>query len=190
MIWGKMRGIIDLGFLREICAPLRELCSPAIADFEWLKGFDNYMDEEQFFRARQRYWKKYVQQQKPGVQPNPEDQTPIETKFIQKAKGPGNLFGVFEDDGATGYLYLYDSVERDVLRHLHIYDGSKRLGAAHEDVSVVWDGSNQKCGVAIWGKMRGVVDFEKGTEGRVWLTDRDTPGIGDREWLSGFPELA
>jgi hypothetical protein len=184
-----MRGIIDLSIQREICTPLDKRSSPAISEPEWLKGFDSYMDDEQFFRARQRYWKRYIEQQQPGVRANPEEQTPIETNFIKKAKGPGNLFGVFEDDGTTGYLYLYDSAERDVLRHLHIYDGSKRLGAAPEDVAVVWDHNNQKCGVAIWRKMRGIIDFEKGTEGRVWLQDRNTPGIGDQDWLNGFPEF-
>jgi hypothetical protein len=189
IIWGTMRGIIDLSDGREICAPLQGRMSPPISDAEWLKGFDSYMDEEQFIRARQRYWKKYIQQQQPGVQPNPEGQTPIETNFIREAKGPSSLFGVFEDEGATGYLYLYDSAEQDILRHLHIYDASEKLSIAPEDVTVMWDGQGEKCGVAIWGKMRGIIDFRKGTEGRVWLQDRETPGIGDTNWLCGFTEF-
>ena len=29
-------------------------------------------------------------------------------KFVREAAGPPGLFGVFEDDGETGYLYLYE----------------------------------------------------------------------------------
>jgi len=38
----------------------------------------------------------------------------------------------------------------------------------------------------IWGKMRGIIDLASGGEGRVWMENRDTPGIGDQKWLAGF----
>jgi hypothetical protein len=151
-------------------------------------GYRSLMNKGHFIRARQRYWKRLVQQNE-GVEPTPEEKTPIETNFIREAKGPGTLFAVFEDEGATGYLYLFDLAAQDILTHLHIYDVSEKLRVAAEDVTVTWNMNGEKCGVAIWRKMRGIIDLEKGKEGRVWLQDRETPGIGDTEWLSGFSEI-
>jgi hypothetical protein len=50
----------------------------------------------------------------------------------------------------------------------------------------MWSDSGLKCGVVIWGKMRGIIDLTKDLPGRVWLTGINTPGIDDPEWLSGF----
>jgi hypothetical protein len=55
-----------------------------------------------------------------------------------------------------------------------------------EDVGVVWSADGAKCGVIIWEKMRGIIDRLKNQEGRVKLDKRETPGIGDKEWLKGF----
>jgi hypothetical protein len=185
-IWGRMRGALDVASGREVCMPLENHLSPAITDPEWLKGFDNYLDENQFIRARQRYWKEMVKEHEPGTQPLPEDQTPPQTNFILYASGPNKTFAVFEDDGKSGYLYLYSAAEQTVPRFLHVYDRSPRLDVAPEDVQVMWAAGGTKCGVAIWGKMRGIIDLASGGEGRVWMESRDTPGIGDEKWLEGF----
>ncbi len=34
--------------------------------------------------------------------------------------------------------------------------------------------------------MREIINLATGQEGRVWLQNRNTPGIDDAEWLSGF----
>lgn len=184
-IWGQMRGIIDLARKQEKVIPLENPSSPGIADAGWLKGFDDYLDHNQFIRARQRYWKEMVKKYE-NVEPRSEQETPIATNFIRYVKGPDHLFAVFEDDGGTGYLYAFDGEQRKVMRHLHLYDRSEELPVLPSDVRVLWDKSGSKCAVEIWGKMRGIVDIEKGREGRVWLQSRDTPGIADAEWLSGF----
>jgi hypothetical protein len=74
-----------------------------------------------------------------------------EQGFIVEAKGPNGVFGVFEDDGETGYLYIYEPEQ-----HLHIYD-RRTLPALLEktDVSVDWDGN--KCMVAIHGSHQGTI---------------------------------
>ena len=107
-------------------------------------------------------------------------------EFIKEASGPPGLFCVFEDDGETGYLYIYEPDGRGVVRHLHIYDRSPKLPVQEQDVQVVWSEDLTKCGVRIWDKMRGIIDIASDREGRVWLEDRQTPGIGDAEWLQGF----
>lgn len=107
-------------------------------------------------------------------------------QFIKEAAGPSGVFGVFEDDGETGYLYIYEPKGRGVLNHLHIYDRSSKVGVKEQDVEVAWSGDCKKCGVRIWGKMRGIIDLASKREGRVWLENRETPGISDPEWLRGF----
>jgi len=109
-----------------------------------------------------------------------------ETEFIAEAAGPAGIFGVFEDDGETGYLYLYEPGGREVIEHLHVYDRTPSLPILQDDVQVIWSDDFSKVGVLIWGKMRGIIDLSTGQEGRVWLENRSTPGIGDVEWLKGF----
>jgi hypothetical protein len=41
-------------------------------------------------------------------------------------------------------------------------------------------------GVQIWGVMRGIINLATGEETRAWLENRDTPEIGNVEWLKGF----
>ena len=106
--------------------------------------------------------------------------------FIKEASGPSGLFCVFEDDGETGYLYIYEPDGRGVIRHLHIYDRTPEFYVEEGDVQVQWSADQTKCGVRIWGKMRGIFNVASGQEGRVWLTSRNTPGIGDAEWMKGF----
>lgn len=127
-----------------------------------------------------------LKEQKPDARVYPEEETPPETKFIVHAVGPEEQTAVFEDEGETGYLYLYSSREQAVVRYLHIYDRSNKLPVSRDDVQVAWSQDGAKCGVLIWGKMRGIIDVASDREGRVWLESRDTPGIGDREWLEGF----
>jgi hypothetical protein len=185
-IWGKMRGIIELANNRETSLPLDSYDTLGITDLGLLEGFNKYLDVTKFIRSRQRYWQGIVEKHEPNALPTPEEQMPIKTNFVRNARGPDFRFAVFEDDGETGYLYLYTSQENSILRHLHIYDRSSELTVAKEDVEVVWSETYDKCGIAIWGKMRGIIDITTGQEGRVWLQNRQTPGIEDVGWLSGF----
>jgi hypothetical protein len=108
------------------------------------------------------------------------------SKFVTEAAGPQGLFGVFEDDGETGYLYLYEPGGREVFQHLHLYDRTPNLPVQEQDVRLVWSEDLSKVGVLIWGKMRGIINLATGQERRVWLESRNTPGIGDAEWLKEF----
>ena len=109
-----------------------------------------------------------------------------ETSFIVDMAGQNELVAVFEDDGDTGYLYLYDSKSCTILEDVHVYDRAQRVNVRPKDVDVIWSGDNTKCGVMIWGKMRAIIDRKRDRPGRVWLESRDTPGVGDPDWLAGF----
>ena len=188
-IWGRMRGIIDIAKGCEIAALLEGRESPAITDSEWLVGFEMYLDEDQFIRVRQRFWKEMARAYRPDARPKPENETPIETNFVLHRRGPENLFAVFEDNAETGYLYLYDSSRHQILEHLHVYDRSKKLRVISEDVEVAWSEGGMKCGVVVFQKMRGIIDRQQERPGRAWMEDRNTPGIDDPEWLKGFEYL-
>lgn len=106
--------------------------------------------------------------------------------FLVDALGPPGIYGVFEDDGETGYLYLYEPAGKKIYRHLHIYDRNSGIQVREQDVRVVWSEDFVKVGVLIWGKMRGIINTETCQEGRVWLDSHDSPGISDEQWLEGF----
>jgi hypothetical protein len=188
-IWGKMRGIINLATTEEISVPLNGRHSPAITDPQWLEGFEAYLEQDQFIPARQRFWKEMAKLHSPDAQPKPENASAIETNFIVDDKGPDDLFAVFEDDASSGYLYLYDSRKKQILEHVHVYDRSEKVNVAPGDVDLAWSENSTKCGVIIWGKMRGIIDRDRGRPGRVWMENRDAPGIADQEWLKGFEYL-
>ena len=110
------------------------------------------------------------------------------SEFLTEAAGPKrDCSGVFEDDGETGYLfYCYEPEGREVFQHVHIYDRTPNVAMQEQDVRIVWSDDFSKVGVQIWGKMRGIIDLATGQEGRIWLENRNTPGIDDAEWLKGF----
>src|SRR5436305_14534344 len=118
------------------------------------------MDQTKFMRAREGYWKDIVKQHE-KIEPRTEEETPAETNFISYEKGPDRLFAVFEDDNATGYLYLYDSETGNMVRHLHVYDRSQKLDVSPRDVEVAWSEDGAKCGLIIWNEMRGIIDRRK-----------------------------
>lgn len=106
--------------------------------------------------------------------------------FIVDEVGPHGLAGVFEDDGETGYLYLYDPNGGGVLEDLHIYNRTKDLNVAEHDVDVVWSSDGNKCGVLIWNGMRGVIDLERHEKARSKLESPHSPPISDPGWLKNF----
>jgi len=109
-----------------------------------------------------------------------------ESGFLKDAVGPKGLFAVFEDDGETGYLYLYEPNGRGVISHLRIYVRSPEVNVAEKDVSVEWSEGFTKYGVRIWGKFRGIVDVCSSRDVRILLEGKHTLGISDSSWLDGF----
>lgn len=185
-IWGRMRGVIDIKSNREIASPLDSSEAPAITDSDWLEGFESYLDRQTFIQARQRFWKEELRKREGPLSVRIETESPVETNFVVYAGGPPLLFGIFEDDGDTGYLYVLDRVEQKILQRLQIYDDARRLSVSSEDVQVTWSEGGSKCGVLIWNEMRGIIDLAGKREGRVKLESRGTRGIADSEWLKGF----
>ena len=106
--------------------------------------------------------------------------------FVGDESGPEELVAFFEDDGETGYLYLSDRSANKIIGHLQIYTDSAKLGVHEGDVKVIWSVGHEKCGVSIWGGMRGIIDVRNQRQGRAMVEDRNTPPISDVDWLRGF----
>jgi hypothetical protein len=76
--------------------------------------------------------------------------------FILDQAGPSGVFGVFEDDGETGYLYIYDPGERGIMADCHVYDRTESTNVRKGDVALTWDGP--RCKVLIHGVEAGALD--------------------------------
>jgi hypothetical protein len=140
-----------------------------------------------FLQARGEYWREMLVQHEPNMALLSENQIhPLQTSFVLEAPGPKKWRCIFEDEGDTGYLYLFDHERRTIVQHLHIYDRTAELQIHAGDVRLQWDLTGTKCGVVIWEKIRGIIDLAKKRPGRVWLADRNSPGIADPDWMTGF----
>ena len=111
----------------------------------------------------------------------------IKNDFIVESLENDGVFGVFEDDGEAGYLYLYEPDGRGMLDDLQIYSDSSSVGINQDDIEVVWSENHKKCGVKIWGKIFGVIDVITGEKTKVKITDKNTLPIPNSELIREFP---
>ena len=74
-----------------------------------------------------------------------------------------------------------------VVPILRIYCG-EALEIEESDVDVLWSMDLGKCGVVVLGQMRAIIDLAGKRQCRAGMTTRDSPGIRDKEWLSGFSD--
>jgi hypothetical protein len=88
----------------------------------------------------------------------------------------------FEQDDETGYLYVGN--DQEITHHLHIYNRSTAFSVAEDDVRVVLNEDGSRCGVFIFGKLRGVLGFNGDS-----YRPADTmlgEGLTDPKWTTGF----
>ena len=88
----------------------------------------------------------------------------------------------FEQDDATGYLYLSDKT--GVLYDLHIYNRNPSFSVAEKDVQVIWTDSGERCGAVIFGKLREIIGLNGDKYRPAYVMESD--GILKAEWLRGF----
>jgi len=84
------------------------------------------------------------------------------------------LVAIFEDDGETGYLYLYDpnAPESEKIRaSLHVYNSAN---IQENNVKVMWSNDEMKVGVSIEGKIWGIFDLRTGAKYRRRSKSDDT----------------
>src|SRR5215471_4463346 len=113
--------------------------------------------------------------------------TRMDRELLIDVEGPPGLFAVFEEDAKRGgYQYLYEPNGAGIIRHLKIYDPTIRPLPEEDDIEVMWSSDLTKCGVVIWGRMRGVMDVVRGEDLSIRLESKESPAIVAPEWLMGF----
>lgn len=157
----------------------------------------NRVDTNEFVASRKEFWKGKAAKIKAGLEPNtfaaPErqgqrDALPPNQPFLVHLCDDDALCGVFEDEGDTGYLYIYDPRKRVVMRYLQVYTCARELRIKPNEVRILWSSGNRKCAVAILGQIRGIIDLDQERPSRAWMTSRESPGVNDADWLRGFHE--
>ncbi len=93
------------------------------------------------------------------------------------------LIALFEQDDATGYLYLCEP-DYKVREALHIYNRSK-LTVRNDQVKVVWSADEGRCGVVIGCKLRGIIGID-GDLYRPPMVSLESDGVSASEWIIGF----
>ncbi len=89
----------------------------------------------------------------------------IEEMFDSSARSRGDLAGVFEYDGETGYFYLYEcggDAGQKVAGAILILSGAADF--AQTDLAVCWDGGEKMVGLFICGQLCAVFDAASGTK--------------------------
>jgi hypothetical protein len=106
--------------------------------------------------------------------------------FCDATRSIGDLAGVFEYDGTTGYFYLYQLVPSNkVLRAIHVLSGEPDF--TEEDVRIVWDSQETRVGLFIRGTLWGVFDSvtpkDFGGNYKAGTAPRLPAEFRDLEWL-------
>jgi hypothetical protein len=79
---------------------------------------------------------------------------PPDEMFVSASRSAGDLSGVFEYDGETGYFYQYDQSRKGgqrVAGAIHIFSGNPNFTAS--DVEVRWTDDEEKVGLFIRGEL-------------------------------------
>jgi hypothetical protein len=85
-----------------------------------------------------------------------------EDNFETAERSSGDLAGVFEYDGETGYFYLYNLEAQDgerVVDSIHIFSGKPDFKGA--DFKVAWDDNEQLVGLFIRDVLWAVFDMSR-----------------------------
>jgi hypothetical protein len=149
------------------------------------------LNYDEFVRSRMVHWKQAANEDGADVPIGSleEQQTTDEcSNFVVDAPGPQRVWAVFEDDGSTGWLYLYDGVAKTILRCAHVYN-RRSVNVNAKDVDVVWSTDKGTAGVAVWGRFYAFLGVANGIEMRKSLVGGEADGFYAAEWPDGFSHL-
>ncbi len=108
-------------------------------------------------------------------------------EFVVGAHSPRGHIAFFEQDDATGYLYVCES-DYTILHHLHIYNRFRGIHLRKKSVKVIWDSKCNRAGVLIDGVLRGVLGLN-GDAYRPPMTSLKSRGVTKRSWIRGFESI-
>jgi hypothetical protein len=100
--------------------------------------------------------------------------------FDSAVRSAGDLAGVYEYDGETGYFYLYDTRKEDehrIVGAISVFTGTSEL--KERDIVIRWDPTESMVGLFIRGQLWAVFDGERGTEYGGHYRENGQPGVPD-----------
>lgn len=89
--------------------------------------------------------------------------------FDSSVRVTGDLAGVFEYDGETGYFYLYETAGGEghrVLSSTHVLSGEPDF--SETDVAIRWDSENRRVGLFIKNVLWAVFDEDRTKYGGIY----------------------
>lgn len=144
---------------------------------------------EDFVRAR-RHWQDGAKSSDTDVTPPKSGGASLAkdgSDFMLYSAGPRGIFAVFEDFDQSGWFYLYDAMQRKVLKSAHIYDRDNVL-VQEEVVDVAWAADDSSCGLALWGEFRAFFGVSSDLQLRKPMMDSEERGIPAAQWPAGFEQ--
>lgn len=81
--------------------------------------------------------------------------------FIKELEGSKGIFCVFEDDGETGYVYIYIPRENKIVTNAHVYTRSSTLQPTQDDIRIIWFTDNSKCSVYLFDQLQATLKYNK-----------------------------
>lgn len=109
-----------------------------------------------------------------------------EELFDSAVRGKGDLAGVFEYDGDTGYFYLYDVSREDqqrIVDSIHVVSGATDL--TESDITVQWDDRGNRVALYLKGVQWAVFNAATGHKFGGDYRTGGSPAIPPEE-LFGF----
>jgi len=148
----------------------------------------NELTYEDFVRARKLYWKQEAKSLANGAVLPDFDKVelgPGDSSFILCSPGSNGILAVFEDDGETGWFYLYDAGQKKILQTTHIYN-RRNIAVAEDEVDIGWSADDSACGLAVFGRFRGFLGVTRDLALRKPVMSADEDGILEQDWPAGF----
>lgn len=120
-----------------------------------------------------------------------------EVGFTIQEEGQDGLVGIFEDDGETGTLYLFDSEvgidDEGIVAWVPVYVRSAAFAPTASDVWVAWSIDFSKVAAIVKGVsqtphdcIRAVIDSRSKQACNRFMADSAAEPLRDPIWLSGF----
>jgi hypothetical protein len=102
----------------------------------------------------------------------------MEEIFESVSRSAGDLAGVFESDGETGYFYLYDTKAGEntrIVNAIRMFVGAPDFSEA--EILIRWDIEEQNVGLFIRGNLWAAFDCDSGKKFGGNYRPRATPDI-------------
>jgi hypothetical protein len=101
--------------------------------------------------------------------------------FEQALRQAGDLAGVFEYDGETGYFYLYDNRKKHqkIIDAIHIVTGLFNMKAG--EIEIRWDNGEVRVGLFLRGIQWAVFNVESNSKFGGGFSPKGSPQIPSTE---------